>query len=639
MKIKLQFRLLAVLSLLLTSLPASPALAGRGADPPAGLLKADGALSLPTGFSGALDLRGWDVTLDAQRGLLIRPEGGDPSASAFSGGDWSALGTGMNNSIEAIAVSGSDVYAGGYFTRAGTCSSDDGCNHIAKWDGNTWSPLGKGTEGDVYAIAVDGSNVYAGGYFTAGTCPGDDGCSIAKWDGSTWSPLGIGTEGVVNAITVSDGAVYAGGIAVQGCPTCSGLAKWDGFGWSGLGTFKGNVWAIAVSGSDVYVGGGFDLAWAPIPPCTSGCQNIAKWNGSTWSALGTGMNSDVNAIAVSGSDVYAGGAFTCAGTCTSGDGYNYIAKWDGSTWSALGTGMNNDVNAIAVSGADMYAAGLFNSAGTCTREDGCRGIAKWDGSTWSPLGTGTGDTWAIAVSGSNVYAGGTFTSAGTCTSSDGCNYIAKYGPSSNANLNSLALSSGTLTPTFASGTTAYTADVAHSVASLTVTPTAAGAGATIQVRVNSGAWNAVNSGNPSGALSLLVGTNPIDVQVSAADGTTTKTYTVTVTRAADTTLPTVDSFTATSPSTSLNIPITAFTASDDTGVTGYNITESSTAPAAGAAGWSGTAPSTYTVSTDGTYTLYPWAKDAAGNVSAVFGSPAIVTVDTTYRIYLPLVIR
>jgi hypothetical protein len=97
----------------------------------------------------------------------------------------------------------------------------------------------------------------------------------------------------------------------------------------------------------------------------------------------------------------------------------------------------------------------------------------------------------------------------------------------------------------------------------------------------------------------------------------------------DTTPPTVTAFTATSPSTSLNIPITSFTASDAVSVAGYLITESSTPPSAGAAGWTGSAPSTYTVASDGTYTLYPWAKDSADNVSSVFGSPRTVVVDTT----------
>ena len=97
----------------------------------------------------------------------------------------------------------------------------------------------------------------------------------------------------------------------------------------------------------------------------------------------------------------------------------------------------------------------------------------------------------------------------------------------------------------------------------------------------------------------------------------------------DATAPNVTAFTATSPSTSLNIPITSFTAFDVVEVTGYQITTNSTPPEAGAGGWSGTAPTIYTVSSEGTYTLYPWAKDAISNVSAVYATPVTVVVDTT----------
>ncbi|MBI5869456.1 MAG: Ig-like domain-containing protein, partial [Actinobacteria bacterium] len=93
--------------------------------------------------------------------------------------------------------------------------------------------------------------------------------------------------------------------------------------------------------------------------------------------------------------------------------------------------------------------------------------------------------------------------------------------------------------------------------------------------------------------------------------------------------PSVTSFTATTPSNSLDIPISSFSATDNIAVTGYQITTSATPPAAGGGGWSGSAPSTNTVASDGTYTLYPWAKDAAGNVSSVFATPRTVLVDTT----------
>ena len=62
---------------------------------------------------------------------------------------------------------------------------------------------------------------------------------------------------------------------------------------------------------------------------------------------------------MSGSDVYAGGLFTTAG----GRAANYTAKWDGSNWTALGSGMNSHVFALVVSGNDLYAGGSFTTAG------------------------------------------------------------------------------------------------------------------------------------------------------------------------------------------------------------------------------------------------------------------------------------
>jgi hypothetical protein len=97
--------------------------------------------------------------------------------------------------------------------------------------------------------------------------------------------------------------------------------------------------------------------------------------------------------------------------------------------------------------------------------------------------------------------------------------------SSDATLSSLGISSGTLTPAFASGTTSYTDSVANSVSSVTVTPTTNQANATVKVN-----GVAVTSGSSSGAITLNVGSNAITTLVTAQNGTTTKTYTIVVTR-------------------------------------------------------------------------------------------------------------
>ena len=98
--------------------------------------------------------------------------------------------------------------------------------------------------------------------------------------------------------------------------------------------------------------------------------------------------------------------------------------------------------------------------------------------------------------------------------------------------------------------------------------------------------------------------------------------TYTVGSAPDTTAPTVTAFSIPATSTSLTVSISSFTATDTVGVTGYKLTESSSAPLAGDSGWTGTAPTTYTFSTQGAKTLYAWAKDDAGNVSTSMNATA-----------------
>ena len=69
---------------------------------------------------------------------------------------------------------------------------------------------------------------------------------------------------------------------------------------------------------------------------------------------------------------------------------DYIAKWDGSSWAALGSGLNGSVHALTVfddgGGPALYAGGSFTSAGGVAASR----IAKWDGSSWAALGSGMG---------------------------------------------------------------------------------------------------------------------------------------------------------------------------------------------------------------------------------------------------------
>jgi len=109
------------------------------------------------------------------------------------------------------------------------------------------------------------------------------------------------------------------------------------------------------------------------------------------------------------------------------------------------------------------------------------------------------------------------------------------------------------------------------------------------------------------------------------------TVVVTLPPAADTAAPVV-TFTLPATATSLTVPVASLSATDNVAVTGYLVNKIATPPAASAAGWTAAAPASVTA-VAGSNTFYAWAKDAAGNVSAVKSASVTVTIapaaDTT----------
>ncbi len=456
--------------------------------PMGNFINPDGSLQVPHNFSGSLDPKGWRLHLAPNGAPRFTPSSGaDPadtawddrfclvspngvlSAIAVSGTDvylagaftrigpdtvfnvikwngrsWSMIDTSMDGWVFAISITGNDLYIGGSFTTVNGVS----VNHVAKWDGSTWSALGSGTSDVVYAIGVLGTDVYAGGafLFAGGTFVS----YIAKWDGSTWSALGSGFNNQVATIAVQDTFVYAGGYFTQTGPdTLDYVARWDGSSWSPLSLgVDAPVLALAVHGSDIYAGGQFTgyrhriiVTGAII---VLAARSVAKWNGG-WSALGSGTNYVVQALAARDTTLYVAGQFDSAG----GIPAKNVAKWDGSTWSALGSGIRGGsvpvVLALAVSGTDLYAAGQFKVAG----EDSAFNAAKWDGTGWAPLGLGlNGAIFALASIGNDLYAGGSFTTAGGVIAKhvarwDGSNWY-PLGSGTNNTVRALTVSGGDL---------------------------------------------------------------------------------------------------------------------------------------------------------------------------------------------------
>ena len=139
-------------------------------------------------------------------------------------------------------------------------------------------------------------------------------------------------------------------------------------------------------------------------------------------------------------------------------------------------------------------------------------------------------------------------------------------------------------------------------------------------------WTTVK---PASYIAAAAGSHTLYPWAEDAAGNVSAVFATPRTVVIDTTVPTVSGFTMPATSASLTVPVTTFTATDNIGVTGYLITESSTPPISGAAGWTTASPASYIAAAVGSHTLYPWAKDAAGNVSALFATPQTVVIDTT----------
>jgi trimeric autotransporter adhesin len=423
-------------------------------------LGADGTFRGATRVEGAAGTAAWTLVSDLAAGEPPRFAPAGDTSSPAANGSWSALGSqsqgggALDGWVFALAVSGGDLYVGGEFINAAGIATAD---NIARWDGNAWSALGSDASGDgaldhrVLALAVSGGDLYVGGEFTdaAGIATAD---YVARWDGSAWSALGSDASGDgaldwrVNALAVSGSDVYVGGAFTDasGIPGADDIARWDGSAWSALGSdasgeaaLDDSVHALAISGSDLWVGGKFTDA-AGIATA----DHVARWDGSAWSAVGSdglgdgALDGSVLALAVSGSDLYAGGVFEDAAAIATAD---FIARWDGSAWSAVGSVASGDaaldgwVHALAVIGSGLYVGGEFTDAAGIPATGN---IAGWDGSAWSAVGAdASGDgaldrrVEALEVTDGGLFVGGEFTDAAGIATAD---FVARWDASAAA---------------------------------------------------------------------------------------------------------------------------------------------------------------------------------------------------------------
>jgi hypothetical protein len=282
------------------------------------------------------------------------------------------------------------LIVGGYFGSSGGFPAPYIVAH--DFGGSAWLPLGAGVAtlggtGGVFALATAANGDLLAGGSIWGTV-GNPLNGVARWNGTSWSSLGPGLNGNVQALCVMPNGdiVAAGSFSLPGPVVSYNIARWNGVSWSGLGSGLGSggtdvVHALtSLPNGDLIAGGVFAAAGA-VP-----ADNLARWDGTSWSALGAGLPGPVYALkTLPDGDVLAGGQFVYS---SGGTLAINIARWNGSAWSSFGgigighiqIGATDHVRVITtLPNGDVVVGGDLPSHG---------GIARWTGTSWATFGGG-----------------------------------------------------------------------------------------------------------------------------------------------------------------------------------------------------------------------------------------------------------
>jgi len=391
---------------------------------------------------------------------------------------------------------------------------------IAAWGSNTGGQLGNGSNTDSSVpVLVTRSGVLSGK-------------TVVAVSAGDYHSLALCSDGTIAAW----GDNYSGQLGNYGDPTSSSvpvLVRQSGLIGGQTAVLSGKK-VVAVS-----AGGRHSLAL-----CSDGTIAAWGWNssgqlGNVTSSISGGISGISYPVLVTQSGVLSGktvlavsaGGYHSLALCSDGT----IAAWGSNGYGTLGnnsiygssvpvlvlqTGVLSGKTVVGVSAGDDHSLALCS--------DGA--LAAWGNGGDGRLGNGNGSNGSripVLVTQSGVISSKTVVavSAGSSHSLALSSY-----DESTASLSNLSLSSGNITPQFDPTTTGYNLNVLHAVSSITVLPTALIENLTV-IKVNG---SVVASGNNSQSIPLVVGANVITILVTAPDGITTKTYTVTVTRAPST---------------------------------------------------------------------------------------------------------
>lgn len=215
-----------------------------------------------------------------------------------------------------------------------------------------------------------GHGMVAGGNFTSIDGNAASHLAILGNSATTWQPLSVGGASMpVGDVSVdsANNLVVVGLFTTVGGVAANRIARSNGATWQAIGSgpsSAGDLGCVHANAPNDIVVGGFDAV--------AGTGFVEVWNGSAWTVIASasGTNGPIYGVRrTRNGDIYAIGAF---GTID-GQSANNIAKWNGTTWVDIGGVLTYPWSIDELPSGDILVAGDLTMAGG----QSCNGIARY----------------------------------------------------------------------------------------------------------------------------------------------------------------------------------------------------------------------------------------------------------------------
>ena len=393
-----------------------------------------------------------------------------------------AFNPNIEGGIQSLSLYGNNVYVWGNITHANGVTRHKlaAIDLVSKTITNFNPDFGTSGSHRVLSLALDGSNLYVGGIFTTVNNGSVSRNNLAVFPFNSDTPtnfdIGLTQNNQVNSLVLDGTTLYVGGsfTAVNsGSVPRNGLAAFDTASSGTASSFNAQlnndfVTAIAVTGTDVIVSGGFTT----VNGGGTARHFMAGFDKNT--AIATsfdpGPNYNVESMLVNGTTLYAGGNFTTfkGNTITR----NRLAAFD-TTGTGTPTAFNPNVRSVANPGADhvyalalrgttLYVGGAFDTVNNSTTRNNLAAFNTVTGKRTAFDPNLNSGVYALTTNESSLYAGGVFTEVNDPINRDS---FASFEPTNSYTLTYIAGTHGTI-----SGTTPQTVDVEGNGTEVTAVP-------------------------------------------------------------------------------------------------------------------------------------------------------------------------